>query len=157
MPKPRAVVCDSYFRKRSKISDNGCWEWKLHISNSGYGQAKVGQRFWNAHRLSWAYYHGSIPDGMIVCHKCDNRKCVNPNHLFVGTTQDNVDDKMRKGRFVAKRGENSGTAKLTEDKVIAIRCDPRPQAHIARDYGISQSNVCLIKTGKAWAHIGITI
>lgn len=155
MPKPASIISDTYFAERSTKVENGCWEWSLRVSPNGYGQAKVSQKFWTAHRLSWTYHKGPIPDGMIVCHKCDNRKCINPSHLFLGTTQDNVDDKMKKGRFVPSFGEKSGRSKLTESQVLSIRADQRPQSKIAKDFGIAQSNVCQIKLGKTWPHIKV--
>lgn len=154
MPKPKSKMSLEYFLDRTEFNpENGCWEWTRRITANGYGQAKVAQKSVVAHRLAYAFFEEPIPDGMIVCHKCDNRKCVNPHHLFLGTTQDNVDDKMRKGRFVPSIGEKSGVSKLTEADVIAIRADNRPQHVIAKDYGIRQTNVSLIKQRKTWKHV----
>lgn len=153
MPNPASVISDEYFAERSIKQPSGCWEWSLRVSCNGYGQAKVRQKIWMAHRLSWEHFHGPIPDGLIVCHKCDNRKCINPSHLFLGTTQDNVDDKMSKGRFVTTPGVKNGHAKLTDQQVLSIKNDDRSQSAIAADYGISQSNVSLIKRGTAWRHL----
>jgi hypothetical protein len=150
MPKPKTVVTDAFFKERIAVSSDGCWEWQRSLFKLGYACAKVGGKTMKAHRLSWEFYRGPIPDGMIICHHCDNRKCINPDHLFIGTTQDNVDDKMRKGRFVTTPGEKNGYAKLTAEQVRAIRADSRAQHRIAADYGISQSNVSVIKQGKAW-------
>lgn len=151
MPKPASIINDEYFKSRVNINgENGCWEWNRHLLALGYAQVKVAGKQYRAHRLSYEYYVGPIPAGMIVCHKCDNRKCINPEHLFVGTTQDNVDDKMRKGRFRPCKGEQSGTAKLSAAQIAAIRVDERSQYAIAKEYGISQSNVSMIKRGVTW-------
>jgi hypothetical protein len=153
MAANRSIVNDEYFAQRTIVNDNGCLLWQGWIKNTGYGEAKVNNRRTTTHRLSWEYHKGPIPSGMCVLHKCDVRNCVNPNHLFLGTTQDNVDDKMLKGRFVPLRGVDNGNAKLTSEQVVAIREDSRPQAAIAAEYGIAQANVSLIKRRLAWAHI----
>lgn len=146
----------SYFEQRSKLNpETGCIEWALHINMGGYGTLKHNRKQQMAHRASWERLNGPIPNGKIVCHKCDNRKCINPDHLFLGTTQDNVNDKMQKGRFVKVFGTDSPASKLTNEQVASIRADCRSQALIAADYGISQSNVSFIKTGKGWTHLPV--
>lgn len=154
MPNPPKLIDETYFLSRSKKNDEtGCVEWTRHIATTGYGTLKYRQKQWIAHRFAWQFYRGAIPDGMIVCHKCDNRKCINPEHLFLGTTQDNVTDKMNKGRFVPCIGERSGTAKLSELQIKQILADLRPQTKIAKSFGISQSNVSLIKSRLSWRHV----
>jgi hypothetical protein len=124
---------------------------------------------------------GDIPDGMNVCHHCDNPSCCNPEHLFLGTTFDNVSDKVRKGRQAKgdrhgsklhperfprgdrhylrmhpekiARGEGRWNAKLTNSNVLAIRSDQRPQCVIANDYGVDKTVISKIKLRKIWAHI----
>lgn len=97
-----------------------------------------------AHRVSWMISNGHIPDGMCVCHKCDVRECVNPDHLFLGSNKDNSIDMARKGR---------ANAKLTIDDVHAIRADDRMQKVIASHYMISGAQVSRIKTLKKWGHL----
>ena len=154
MANPPKVIDDQFFADRVTVNpQTGCHEWRLNLNCGGYGTLKHKQKRWSAHRFAWAYKNGKIPDGKIVCHHCDNRKCINPEHLFLGTTQDNVNDKMQKNRFKPSRGESNGYAKLSGQAVAAIRKDPRPQRRIAQEYGISQANVSLIKNNKGWAHI----
>lgn len=156
MVNPVKQIDDQFFADRMAVNEEtGCHEWQRYVGGNGYGTVKHKRKQWPAHRFMWAYKNGPIPDGMVVCHKCDNRRCINPDHLFLGTTQDNVDDKMRKGRFKPNHGEKSGSAKLTFSQVEAIRQDVRPQRHIAKDYGVSQSNISWIKARKSWAEVTI--
>ena len=152
MPKARSVIDVNYFLERTDFNPvNGCWEWNRGLDRKGYAQAKIwGKGVW-AHRASYAFFVEPIPDGLIICHKCDNPKCINPHHLFMGTTQDNVDDKMRKGRFVTTPGEKNGYAKLKANQIADILSDTRPQRTIGKEYGVSQSAISLIKLGKTWA------
>lgn len=127
-----------------------CWNWTAS-KQGGYGQIgdDMGLRPVRAHRLSYEIHHGPIPAGMMVCHHCDNRACVNPAHLFIGTQLDNMRDMQRKGR--GPRGERHGRHRLTESQVVQIRGDARPQREIADDYGITQTAVSAIKRRKSWA------
>lgn len=112
-------------------------------TRAGYGTVRIGGADEGrvlAHRLSWELTYGSVPAGMFVCHRCDNRACVNPAHLFLGTAADNQQDMASKNR--------SGLAKLTLTQVDSIRADTRPPGAVAADYGISRSHVEKIRTGR---------
>lgn len=130
--------------------NTGCWLWLGGMTGSGYGAA-----FGNmAHRLSYQAYHGAIPFGLVVRHKCDQPSCVNPEHLAVGTHQDNMGDKTRRGRAAgAGKGMAHWKASLSDAQVMAIIGDTRPQRVIAADYGIRQQAVSKIKRRETWGHL----
>ncbi len=136
-----------------------CVEWGGARNPNGYGRwtAPTGEhskhRRWYAHRLVWTVLVGPIPEGMNVLHKCDNRPCVNTDHLFLGTQAENMADMITKGRQNKPKGEANGNAKLTEDQVRAIRADARPQRVIAADYGVGKSLVGSIKLHQSWTHV----
>lgn len=126
--------------------ENGCWKW-LAAKNYGYGQLGIKRSgpCIGAHRLSWILHYGEIPHDMCVLHKCDNRECTNPEHLFLGTQRDNVLDMMMKGR-----GKQYG-AKLNKDQVArikALRAIGLTQRTIGILFGVHQSTVSDICLGK---------
>lgn len=132
-----------------------CWEWAGVGRVAGYGRLRVsGGNKVLAHRFSWELHRGTIPDGLFVCHHCDNRLCVRPEHLFLGTAQDNVDDMMAKGRGVESRGEANGNSKLTRAQVEDIRmrrARGEKRIDLAREFGVRPENVSLITAKKIWA------
>ena len=107
---------------------------------------------WPAHRLSYQLFIGDIPKGLMVCHACDVRSCVNPEHLWIGTCADNLADMASKGR--AAKGERNGNAKLTNKQVMAILQDDRTLSQIASDYGVDRTNIWQIKSRKTHKHLG---
>jgi len=124
---------------------SGCWLWHGAMRPNGYGGYR--SRY-HAHRVAWELTNGEAPKDMDVCHSCDTRACVNPDHLFLGTRQQNLEDMARKGRhpFV----------KLTPEKVRIVRQmieQSVPAAHIAEEMRISRSSVWLIARRKVWAHV----
>jgi hypothetical protein len=130
-----------------KLGD-GCWEWTGARHRDGYGQVKIGGRVKKAHRVAWALANGPIPSGGCVLHSCDNRACVRPSHLFLGTHSDNMADMAAKGRAV------SPTAKLTQEDVQLIKgrlAVGHRQVDIAHDFGVSQSQISHIRRGVNWA------
>jgi hypothetical protein len=139
----------------------GCWNWKgCDDGQQGYGRIKYEQRNIGAHRASWLLHFGEIPDGLHVCHGCDNPKCVRPEHLFLGTNEENRADCVAKGRQKCgdNRGSRHGMSKVTEVDVKAIRAAYIPQKHgnkakIAAQFGISESAVVQIIWRKRWQHL----
>lgn len=148
---------DRDFKERfwSLVDQRGsCWLWTGAMNAKGYGvfDARLnGQKFWRAHRYAWALENGKIPDDMFVCHECDNRWCVNPAHLFLGTVQDNHRDAMSKGRHT--HGEMTGSSKLTEDQVREIRSAHGTDAELAELYGVHPTQILGIRNGSKWRHL----
>ena len=109
-----------------------------------------------AHRFSYEHHNGAIPEGLVVRHKCDNRACVEPSHLELGTTADNNADMVMRGRLVSRPGSEKTNAKLTETLVVQLLFENAagiPRREIAKKYGIAQSTLGYIITGKRWKHV----
>lgn len=128
---------------------SGCWLW-LGTLVKGYGTMRWMGGNYRAPRLAWEAFRGPIPSGMYVCHRCDNRACINPDHLFLGTPRANVLDMMNKGRAVFLSGEANGWSRLATEDVMAVLRDPRPARNIAAAYGIGKTTVTDIKRGNRW-------
>ncbi|MFP5379053.1 MAG: HNH endonuclease signature motif containing protein [Vicinamibacteria bacterium] len=134
----------------------GCWWWTAAVDEAtGYGSFSVGrkgaQRKRGAHRFSYELMVGPVPDDLCVCHRCDNRSCVNPAHLFLGTRADNNADCASKGRTL--RGEKSSNATLTEALVREIRATAERGVDVARRLGVSPSLVSSVRRGRSWRHV----
>jgi hypothetical protein len=133
--------------------NTGCWLWIACTNSDGYGHIKVNGNQVRAHRLSYELSNGDIPDGLGVLHKCDVRSCVNPEHLFIGTQQDNVTDMLKKGRANYPTENNHGRSKLTKENVYQIRKRlerGHTQYEIAKSFGVTRSNISYIKAFKTW-------
>lgn len=135
----------------------GCWLWQGGKDKDGYGLFNArfeGAAHTRAHRYSYARYKGPISSLLFVCHTCDVRACVNPDHLFLGTSAENTDDKMAKGRHRTPEGERHYRALLTEEQVKVILDDPRTHSRIAHDYNVSRTTISSIKTRHSWHALG---
>lgn len=146
------------FWSKVDISDEDkCWEWQAGIGSAGRGNFSIGRENFSAHRMSWMLTFGEIPDGLCICHHCDNGKCVNPTHLFLGTYRDNVLDMHEKGRDNILCGEDDPKSKLTEKQVLEIRNLWKPfiysQFRLAKEYGVSRSTIEGILHRNIWKHI----
>jgi len=148
------------FLGKMKINqETGCWEWEGGKNKKGYGQFWTkgdDRKKWLAHRHSYELHRGPIPDGMMVCHSCDNRACINPNHLFIGTAADNTADMMSKGRekIPRIRGSVHGRAKLAEEDVLAIRAASGISLQsLADQYNVTKQNIWFIRRRKGWNHV----
>ena len=149
---------------------DACWLWTASIGSHGYGQLNIEGKPETAHRLSWLIHNGNIPSGLFICHTCDNRRCVNPDHLFLGTQSDNMRDALSKGKsclaqpnvMVAhpeKRhwGSKNPRSKLTEEQVKEMRSMYTPgqitMAQIAEKYGVTRHAVGNIVKRRLWKQV----
>lgn len=160
---------ERFRRHVAAAGPDDCWLWTGRRDTHGYGRFVLHGKRRFAHRVAWALANGKDPSNLLVCHHCDNPRCVNPSHLFVGTQIDNIADMDAKGRRApmpqpeptygphkARLGESNGSAKLTNEAVREIRrlaATGSSQSSIARLYGITQVHVSDIIRRHAWRHI----
>lgn len=129
-----------------------CWEWTGHTNKKGYGEIRIHGIYKRVHRTVWVLFNGLIPDGLWVLHKCDNRKCCNPSHLFLGTHADNMRDMVTKNRqnkgVNAPKGEDNGNHKFSDKLINEIRerymQGGIKQSELVKEYGISKSHISVI-------------
>lgn len=154
-------VTDRFWNKARQRED-GCWIWcgerdsllSLAPGKQPYGRFKIAGKRYAAHRVAYRLTKGAIPIDLLVRHTCDNGLCVNPGHLLVGDTQDNMDDCVSRGRLA--RGSRTGTAKLTEEEVLEIKFGlsrGETLMSLAIAYGVSQWTIHQIAHGLAWVHV----
>lgn len=148
---PRARPITERFTEKVRPHADGCHEWIGTLMPNGYGQVHLSGRTAYAHRVAWELAFGTIPRGMFVLHSCDNRKCVNPTHLWLGSFQDNMDDMTNKLRHA--HGARNGHAKLTVKHVRAIRAASGTHQAISQRFGVTQPLVSMIRTRRIWKHV----
>lgn len=157
LPKPRSRL--EAFERRAVKHPSGCWDWIGSLQANGYACVSFGWKKMLAHRFSYTVFVGPIPDGMCVLHKCDNRRCTNPKHLFLGTLDDNNKDMWTKGRgktWKTPPGERCPTSKLTDLQVERIRealARGDTKISIAKKFGVSKSCIKSIHSGRTWGHL----
>ena len=149
----RKAWTDDEHRERLKglpRDENGCWLWEGHRGHDGYGQVRYKRRIHRANRVAYMLFKGPIQADLYVCHTCDMRACVNPDHLFLGSNADNLADMAQKGR--SAQGERNGRSKLTWAQVNAIRflAAWTGRAWLMQKYGVSKTTIEYIVTGKTW-------
>jgi hypothetical protein len=143
-----------FWRKVSKTES--CWIWTGNKSSGRYGEINKfgGHHLIKSHRASWILHYGPIPEGYSVCHRCDNPACVRPDHLWIGTHDQNMKDMVSKGRSRGLSGERHNLAKLNQDAVAYIRKHHNPQKRIggmlARKFGVTRHTICSVFHNKSW-------
>lgn len=137
-----------------------CWPWNRARVEKGYGVVYLRKKRWYTHQLSYTVSIGEIPEGMCVCHACDNPPCCNPSHLFLGTNYDNTMDKVSKGRCSRTNGIRNGANKLTEQQVLDIRSEHATgkigYAALGRRYQVHEQTIKEIVIRKTWAWLNPT-
>lgn len=151
--RPPVPLAERFATHYEPVTESGCWLWTGRVENTGYAQIRLDdQTRTGAHRASWLIHFGAIPPGLEVCHKCDVRSCVNPAHLFLGTSLDNQRDKVAKGRQAY--GERNGQARLDADKVRYIRESPDvTHGKLAVELGVSAGTIWKVRNGYSWTHV----
>jgi hypothetical protein len=164
------IRMEDYIKQRTILDkETGCLDWKCSKDKDGYGKAWHKGKYWRAHRLSYTAFKGDIPEDKVVMHTCDNPSCCNPQHLRIGTHKDNMEDRDQKGRgtkgrtipklqgHTNTRGTNHGNSKLSEHDVSTIRDllsnSNYTQKQIGEMFGVRQSTIHKINTGKRWRHL----
>lgn len=137
--------------------ENDCWEWQGRRNPKGYGMFYVEKNILRlSHRYAWEISCGQVPDGLQVLHSCDNPPCVNPKHLFLGTNQDNVDDKVQKGRMKVLLGDNHPNSKLSSkdvEEIFEMHNAGILGKDIAKRFGVTPANISFIINKKGWKHV----
>jgi hypothetical protein len=153
--KTEKEFLERFWRRVDKTRD--CWVWIGARSGGGYGQIGRDRLVHYVHRLSWTIHFGEVPDGLLVCHTCDNRVCVRPEHLFLGRKQDNNQDCASKFRGNGRK--NSPVARLDDDEVLEIRAVYRAggisQHALAARYDVAQMTISKIVRGETWKRLPV--
>ncbi len=152
--QPLPITQERIETKVLRIPEAGCWVWMGSTQVRGYGELISNKRKHLAHRASYEAFVGKIPKGMYVCHACDNVACVNPNHLFLGTQKQNLQDMANKGR--STRGVKNPMAKLTEEQVKEIKQEfavGKTDVELSMQFNISRSTIYGIRNRRLWSYI----
>ena len=158
MTRKYPPVAERFWARVDRRGPDECWEWQGTRISGKYGRlARDGYHVW-AHRLAWELENGPIPDGLLVCHRCDNPPCCNPAHLFLGTYADNARDRDLKGHRILppQQGSHNPQSRLTEDQVRGIRvllAQGTPRSEVAVRYGVGRQAISKIANGRRWTHV----
>lgn len=160
--KHEPLIDDRFWAK--VVKTDTCWLWAGYVMPNGYGQVRREGKAYLCHRWAWKITYGHLPDNKVVAHVCDVRNCVNPDHLWLGTQEDNLLDMYRKGRAIPfagirpdNRGERQGRATLTDKQVLEIRnlavTSSLSHQAIANLYGVRRQTVSRVLAGDTWSHL----
>ena len=153
------LTIDQRFWDKVDIQTRGeCWEWAAAQDADCYGLFKLSNKMYRAHRVCWEFIYGPIPEGICVLHSCDNPPCVNPEHLFLGTNQDNMDDMVEKGHL---KGARNPKAKLTAAIVLDLRqtyaLNRLNQKEAAKTLGVCKNSIWNAVHRQTWTHLPLDI
>jgi hypothetical protein len=152
MARPRIPLSEKIERSSVKIPESGCWIWMKSLNHGGYGKTCLGKELTiSAHRASYEAKYGKIPNGLMALHSCDVRSCVNPDHIFLGTQRENMEDKVLKNRQA--HGEKHGMSKLKEDEAKEIKYSKEDTNILASKFNCSKVTIRQIRQGLFWKHI----
>ena len=152
MARPRIPLSDKIERNIIRIPESGCWIWMSSLNKGGYGKTGLGKgSCLSAHRVSYENKYGEIPKDKFALHTCDIKCCVNPDHIFIGTQKENMQDKVRKNRQA--KGESHGRHKLTELQAIEIKSSAKRPMDLAKKFNCSITTIRQIKSGLYWKHL----
>ena len=150
--KCRNAKDPNYIKSMVNVDNTtGCWNWQGKLNHNGYARIANGNGSYLMHRIAYEVFVGPIAKGFAACHKCDNPSCVNPEHIFLGTQEDNMKDMAGKGR--ASKGEEHYGSKLTTQAVIEIRARAGRAVEIAKEYGVSRRLISKVKQRMGWCHV----
>lgn len=145
-------LTEHYLKQKSQLdAATGCWNWLGGVQSNGYGQISIKRQRILAHRASWLVFHGVFDPTLFVCHKCDNPRCINPSHLFLGSNKDNMQDAKRKGRLAIQKDKSftklPRCRKLGFSAVEFIRDSDAPLKELAERFKVSMATISMVRRG----------
>jgi hypothetical protein len=157
-PKGEAYILKTKQRlEKHTKKTNKCWFWTGALNAWGYGIINIKKKITLAHRAMWSLFKGEIPKNSLVCHSCDNPSCVNPDHLWLGSNKDNMDDMYSKKRSNQPQGEKHPLSKLTNEDVLKIRSLHKPRIYtakqLAKEFNVKETAINCIIYNKTWKHL----
>lgn len=149
------VTTKKFMTSRVRVVASGCWEWSHSLMSNGYPAVWHKGVVTGGHRVAFELWVGPVPDGKMVCHKCDNKKCINPEHLFCGTGSDNQQDSVSKGRHKNQvyHGEDHPNSKLSSGDVLRIRRSTASHRKLAKQFGVCKTTISKIKNNTSYAKL----
>lgn len=163
MPPLTKELADRFWKKVEQREDDDCWPWAAAYGRGGYGQFTISGKHlkrdtpYGAHRVAYFLHYNIDPKDLFVCHNCDNPKCCNPKHLFLGTTQENTQDRQRKGRSASGEKSSSGRknifSKIDVQKILNRYWAGETSKSIGKDYGVSQQTISGIVSGRSYKYV----
>ncbi len=157
MPRMKKAITKENFTERIRMDKNGCWIWIKGKNKRGYGHVQLNGKMMRAHQASYRLFKGEIKKGLCVCHSCDVKLCCNPDHLWLGTHLENMQDRNRKGRQAFLRGEDNPYSTLTNEIVLSIRKyfkeNKVTMADAGRKFGMARNQAWRIIKRQSWTHL----